>query len=91
VSDVVDANLRAADSDAVGPFNIGVGKQVSVLDLVEALDDLGEDGFSFEHAPPRPGEVQHIALDCSRAAEELGWSAQVELSEGLDRTLSALR
>ena len=37
-----------------------------------------------EHAPERPGEVQHIALDPSRAREALGWEAKVELDEGLE-------
>ena len=91
VDDVVQANLLAAESDAGGAFNIGLGKQISVVDIVEALNELSEDGFSAEHAPERPGEVQHIALDASRAAAELGWSAQVELSEGLAKTLDSLR
>ena len=39
----------------------------------------------------RAGEVQHIALDPSRAGKELGWQAQVELDEGLKRALDSLR
>ena len=35
--------------------------------------------------------MQHIALDPSRAREELGWEAKVELEEGLKRTLDSLR
>ncbi|MEA2366375.1 MAG: UDP-glucose 4-epimerase, partial [Thermoleophilaceae bacterium] len=91
VEDVVDANLRAAESDASGPINIGLGKEKSVLDIVEVLDQHADGGFEPEHAPERPGEVQHIALDPSRAREELGWEAKVELDEGLKRTLDSLR
>ena len=91
VGDVVAANLLAAEAEVTGPVNIGLGKQVSVLDLVEALDGLSDDGFTAEHAPARPGEVQHIALDASRAQQELGWSAKVELADGLERTLNSLR
>ena len=91
VEDVVDANLRAAESDATGPINIGLGKEKSVLDIVEVLKQLAPDGFQVENAPERPGEVQRIALDPSRAGEELGWAAQVELEEGLKRTLDSLR
>jgi UDP-glucose 4-epimerase len=91
VGDVVAANLRAAESDAGGPFNIGLGVEVSVLDLVEALSAHAADGFDPEHAPERPGEVQRIALDTSRAREELGWEAKVGLEEGLERTLASLR
>ena len=91
VDDVVDANLRAAESDATGPINIGLGQQKSVLDIVDVLKQHAPNGFEPEHAPERPGEVQHIALDPSRAREELGWEAQVELDEGLKRTLDSLR
>jgi UDP-glucose 4-epimerase len=91
VEDVVDANLLAAGSDATGPINIGLGKEKSVLDIVEVLKQLAPGGFEVEHAPERPGEVQRIALDHSRAREELGWDPQVELDEGLERTLDSLR
>ena len=39
----------------------------------------------------RTGEVQHIALDPSRTKAELGWEAQVDLDQGLSRTLDSLR
>jgi UDP-glucose 4-epimerase len=91
VGDVVEANLLAAESDAGEPFNVGLGVEVSVLDLVEALRPHAANGFDPEHAPARPGEVQRIALDCSRAREELGWEAKVLLEEGLERTLASQR
>jgi UDP-glucose 4-epimerase len=91
VSDVVDANLRAAESDATGPFNIGLGQEKSVLDIVEVLNEYSDNGFEPEHAAARPGEVQRIALDASRAREELGWEPRVQLEEGLGRTLDSLR
>jgi UDP-glucose 4-epimerase len=91
VDDVVDANLRAAEAEATGPINIGLGQEKSVLDIAEVLSGLVENGFQPDQAPERPGEVQHIALDPSRAREALGWEAKVELDEGLKRTLDSLR
>src|SRR5215213_2938812 len=91
VDDVVDANLRAAESEATGAMNVGLGKGKSVLDVVAVLNEHAADGFEPDHAPERPGEVQHIALDPSRAREELGWRAEVELEDGLGRTLDSLR
>src|SRR5215211_5768364 len=91
VSDVVEANLQAADSEAGGPFNIGRGVETTVLDLVEALAPHAPNGFEPEHLPERPGEVRRIALDTSRAREELDWEARVGLEEGLERTLASLR
>ena len=86
-----DANLRAAGTESTGAINIGRGVQTSVLDIVDALDRQSDNGFTADHAPERPGEVQHIALDASRAREELGWEAKVDLDEGLKRTLDSLR
>jgi UDP-glucose 4-epimerase len=91
VSDVVDANLRAALSDAGGPFNVGRGVETTVLELVEVLSRHADGSFEPEHAPERPGEVHHIALDFSRARSELGWEPQVGLEEGIERTLEWLR
>jgi UDP-glucose 4-epimerase len=66
---------------------------VSVLDIVDSLKRISGAGDEFEpeFAPPRKGEVQHIALDATRAREELGWQAKVGLDEGLERTLDSLR
>jgi UDP-glucose 4-epimerase len=90
VGDVVDANLLAAESKAGGAFNVGTGKETSVLELVDALRPHAKDGFEPEHAPERLGEVRHIALECSRAKAELGWESGVDLPTGLERTLASL-
>ena len=90
VHDVVQSNLLAAGSDASGAFNVGTGVQATVIDLVDALNSIGERQLVAEHAPERPGEVRHIALDCTRAREELGWKSKVGLRDGLEQTLGSL-
>jgi UDP-glucose 4-epimerase len=62
-----------------------------VLDIVDALGKIAGGDFEPELAPERPGEVRHIALDCRRAREELGWAPQVDLDAGLRRTLDAVK
>jgi UDP-glucose 4-epimerase len=91
VSDVVDANLRAAESEAGGALNVGTGVESTVLDIVQALAAHAESDFEPEHAPERPGEVRRISLDPSKAKSELDWVAQVGLEDGLERTLASLR
>jgi UDP-glucose 4-epimerase len=90
VGDVVAANLLAGSSDVSGSINIGTGVATSVVDIVAALAPLAPGEFVAEHAEARPGEVQHIALDASRAKAELGWEAEVDLEAGLERTLASL-
>ena len=92
VSDVVRANLLAAEADLTGPVNIGHGRETSVLELLDALREtagavaVSEPSF----APERPGEVRRSCLDVARARRELGWEATVELRDGLRRILSGL-
>lgn len=91
VGDVVAAALAAASSDATGPINVGTGRETDVLELAGLLGELGGvESFEPELAPPRTGEVQRIAVDPSRARDELGWQAGVGLEEGLRLTLASL-
>ncbi|MFM9127752.1 MAG: NAD-dependent epimerase/dehydratase family protein [Solirubrobacterales bacterium] len=93
VSDIVAANLAAADNPAVaGAFNIGTGVESSVLEMIEALRKaagLGE--LEPEFKPPRQGELERSSLDVSLAESELGFKAGVSLDEGIALTLDALR
>jgi UDP-glucose 4-epimerase len=92
VADVVRANLAAADSHANGAFNVGLGVQTSVVQLADALREIsGSESFTPEFEPARPGEVQHISIDPSRARGELGWEPHITLRDGLERTLASLR
>ncbi len=91
VDDVVDANLRAAEAGRHRPDQHRARQGEVGARHRRGAEGAAPDGFDVEHAPERPGEVQHIALDPSRAREELGWEAQVELDEGLKRTLDSLR
>jgi len=72
-------------------YNIGTGKGTSVNELFAILRGLT--GYTGEavHGPERPGELQRIYLDATRALKELGWQPRVPLLEGLRRTVEFLR
>jgi UDP-glucose 4-epimerase len=92
VGDVVAANLAAGESDARGGFNVGTGRETTVLEIVEIFRELaGDTGFEPEMAPARLGELERSWIDVSRAREELGWSARVDLRDGMRRTLEWTR
>lgn len=84
VSDVADAWIAAAESDANGALNISSGTEVSVLELVREI------GVAHEVAPARAGEVARSCLDPTAAERVLGWRARVPLADGLQRTLAAV-
>ncbi len=95
VSDIVAANLLAASHPAPGgPYNIGTGIDSSVLELIAALDAAaapGEGPLNPHFAAARDGELARSSLDVSLAADQLGFTAQVPLPEGVKLTLEALR
>jgi UDP-glucose 4-epimerase len=91
VLDVVDAYLRCLEAGDNRRFNIGTAERTSVNALFAALADLTGYTREPEYAPPRTGELDHIALDWARAAAELGWKPRVTLRDGLAQTVEWLR
>lgn len=87
VADVVDANLKAAEFDGIGIFNIATGKETSINSLLgEILGIIGKD-VKKSHQPLNPGELLRSGLDASLAKKTLGWEAKVSLADGLRRTV----
>jgi len=92
VGDVVEANLLALKSSYIGVLNIGTGHEADVLTLFGMLRDKTQsDVKSALYAPAKLGEQKRSALDIRRAREALGWSPQVSLSQGLDKTVESYR
>jgi UDP-glucose 4-epimerase len=95
VADVVAANLAAASHpEARGVYNVGTGRESSVLEVLAALRraaGIGEDAMQPEFAPARLGELERSALDVSRARAELGFMAEADLDDGMRRTLEWAR
>jgi UDP-glucose 4-epimerase len=84
VDDVVRALLAAPGKGSV--FNIGSGRETSVLELHERCRAVAGDDREPTLEAAREGDVQRSTLDVSRAADELGWRPEVTLDEGLRRT-----
>jgi UDP-glucose 4-epimerase len=78
VTDVVDALVRAAQSDLRDEiFNVGTGQPQTVNRLVELL------GGDVVHIPKRPGEPDCTMADASRIRRALGWEPRVSFEEGV--------
>jgi UDP-glucose 4-epimerase len=83
VADIATANVLALNSPVSGVYNLGRGIEVSDLEVFEAVRTAVGSEVAPTFAPVRPGEVQHIALDASKAERELGWSWKVDFVEGV--------
>ena len=88
--DIARANLLAAAGDVSGEvFNIGSGTETSLTELAQLLIRVMGADLELEYGPPRGvnGVTRRLA-DVSRAAERLGWKAEVSLEAGLSRLVS---
>jgi UDP-glucose 4-epimerase len=91
VGDVVEANVRALEKASGEMLNLGTGIGTSVNDIVRELKAIlgfSEDAIYEAH---RPGEIQRIYLDASKAKRVLGWEPQVAFADGLRRTVEWTR
>ncbi|MGB8650531.1 MAG: NAD-dependent epimerase/dehydratase family protein [Mycobacteriales bacterium] len=89
--DIARANVLAAQADVSDDvFNIASGTETSLLELAEALlRVMGRSDLQVEFGPARGvnGVTRRLA-DVSRAADVLGFKAEVDLEEGLDRLVA---
>lgn len=91
VADAVGANLAAAGAphEACGRvYNVAPGGRTTILDVARRIRELSG-GPEPVHVEPRPGDVRHSKADASAARDALGFTARVELSDGLAATLDA--
>jgi UDP-glucose 4-epimerase len=87
VADVVGANLRALDRGSGAVVNLGTGVPTSVNDIVRELNRILDARIDPLYEAARPGEIQRIYLDASRARHVLGWTPTVSFAAGLERTV----
>jgi len=87
VGDVVAATIRAAERADGGVYNVGSGTRVSIRELATTLDDVLGAGLEPVYDDPRPGDIRHSGADISRARADLGYEPEVDLREGLARTV----
>ena len=88
VDDVVSAFVAARDRGTNELINVGSGIELSVNELYGRLAELTGTRFDPIYAGARPGELQRIVVDASKAGSVLGWAPSVPLEEGLKHTVA---
>jgi UDP-glucose 4-epimerase len=94
VSDVVAANLRAAEAPAERAagraFNIAGGRAYSLMEVLTTIESITGRTVERVFAPTRAGDVRHTRADCTAAARNLLHQPAVALEQGLARTVEWL-
>ncbi|HEY3780258.1 MAG TPA: SDR family oxidoreductase [Fimbriimonadaceae bacterium] len=92
IKNVVQANLKcltAPDSVLGRAFNVGTGKQVTLLDMVAELSRATGINAQVSFGPPRQGDIEHSYPSIEAAQTELGYKPTVGFAEGIDVTVKS--
>ena len=87
VGNVAEANLACAVKEGISGevFNVACGNSVSILDIVNALNELLGTNLKPEFAPKRAGDVRKTYADVSKIRKITG--PGIDFYEGLKRTV----
>ena len=77
----VKAIEYAANHKGTEIFNLGTGNGYSVLDIVKAFSRVNDLEIPYDIKPRRPGDIAECYADASKAARDLGWTAQYDLDD----------
>lgn len=92
IDDLLDAwctVIHNADKCIGEIYCLGPNNAIRISDYVQIIaDKLGWQGkVHWDTKPPRPGEIYLLNSTHSKITEQLGWKPQVDLSDGLDKTI----
>ncbi len=90
VVDLAKAHVKAMEriledkgTDSVEIFNIGTGRGVSTLEVVEGFEKATGVKVNWEYAPRREGDIEKVWADPAKANNVLGWKAETSLEDTL--------
>lgn len=90
VVDLADAHVKAFDfvrqqNEASGfhVFNVGTGQGTTVLELVKDFEEVNHLKLKYSFGPRRPGDVEKVYADPSKAFKILNWSPKFSITDAL--------
>ena len=90
IDDIVRANITVMNKGR-GEYNIGGGHHVSIQQLAEEIKRINASSSVIRYEGPMKGDAEHTYADICKAKQELGWSPQVSLEDGLQRYAEWIR
>ena len=93
VDELIDLLMMAVNGTGSGPYNVGSGKDRPIKDLFDVIvDAMGIELDEEVEVRPRPADdAPTLLLDPSKTEEDFGWSQQIQLEEGIPKTIGWYR
>jgi UDP-glucose 4-epimerase len=84
IDDIVNFIAVSLEKKAQGIYNVGTEKGYSVKQIINLALQITGTGIPVHYLPSRPENVNNIVLDCSKARNNLGWSASFSVQRGME-------
>lgn len=93
VDDLVEGMIRLMNTDdsITGPMNIGNPGEYKIIELAEKIIQLTRSGSKIIYKPLPQDDPTQRCPDISFAKKELDWKPEVQLEEGLLKTIDYFR
>ncbi len=86
VADIVAANIAVLGREGFAVFNVGTGRESTVVELYDHLAEAVGVDRPAVHGPAKAGEQRRSVITSDLMARELGVRPEVSLDDGLART-----
>lgn len=87
VKDVVQANIKAMESNAQGIFNVAYCKRISLNDLASLIMEITGNTVPILYDPPRAGDIRDSLADIQNAEKQLRYKPDYTVKTGLQETV----
>ena len=87
ITDMVEGIIKLANSALEGPVNIGNPHEMSIIDFAKLIISVTGSKSEIVFNPLPLDDPKVRRPDIGRAEKELGWEPEVELEEGLRKTI----
>jgi UDP-glucose 4-epimerase len=87
IADVIQANIRAAESSATGVFNAAAGGSISINALAQSVMSICKKRVPIVYEGARPGDIKDSFADSSKAKKAFGYEPTYDIHKGLQETI----
>jgi dTDP-glucose 4,6-dehydratase len=87
VDDLIRGVIALADSNEIGPINLGNDKEISVLELANLVLKINQSSNKITFTQAMDDDPQQRCPDLTLAKSKLNWSPTISVEDGLSRTI----
>ncbi|GAB1430549.1 SDR family oxidoreductase [Ignavibacteria bacterium] len=91
VADVAAANLAAISEEVSGAYNVGTGRERTVTEIFDILNNLTGGHFGRVHGDAKSGEQRRSVISAAKLGAACGWQPETSFEVGLERTVEFFR